>query len=153
MIGNAELCLAMCSGYGDEDWQEGSVDKGICCQAWGPQFDPHSPCGGRREPAPKSCLLTSTQAQWHKHAFTLTQKYFFFISMKSQCWVLQCWDYSRNFWDVKNGLTGFRHHIIRLVFWRLRFFLCSQMMSFSSFLIYVPQIYNLGKARRVCQFL
>lgn len=71
-MGNAELCLAMCLGYGDEDWQEGSADKGIWCQAWGPQFDPHM-WWKERTSAQK---LSSDH---HIGTVARTQKHFFLI--------------------------------------------------------------------------
>lgn len=36
----------------------------------GPELDPWNPCNGRREPAPQSCFLTSTQAVEHSNSLT-----------------------------------------------------------------------------------
>lgn len=36
------------------------MNKGACCEAWQPEFEPQDPHGGGKEPAPTSCFLVST---------------------------------------------------------------------------------------------
>lgn len=47
-----------------QGWQYGSVSKDACGQVWQAEFDLWVPRGGRQEPIPTSCPLTSTWMLW-----------------------------------------------------------------------------------------
>lgn len=40
-------------------------NKGTCCQACLPEFDPQDPHDRRREVSPSGCLWASTHTLWH----------------------------------------------------------------------------------------
>lgn len=50
----------------NEGQQDGSAGKGVCDSSLVRPLDAGNPRkGGRREPTPPSCLLTSAQVLWH----------------------------------------------------------------------------------------
>ena len=64
-------------------WQDGSLDKGACCQTWWPQFglwDQHSDRWNR---VPASSFLTATNVLWREHVLRATHTHTWGLSKES----------------------------------------------------------------------